>query len=158
MRHAFSLEKAKLWIEDCCCNQKQLIKIQNIMMKTNKDVNWWTGVVWIVCGLWWCFYQLFELILTAPIHCRASDVMLNFSKSVLMKKQTHLSRQPFNSIKQNVIFKMLFILRISFFKNCSLKACLGNQKWLFYCCFVFACCASWEHSMSKSLAKHILRH
>ncbi len=37
MRHAFSLEKAILWIEDCCCNQKQLIKIQNIfMMKTNK--------------------------------------------------------------------------------------------------------------------------
>ncbi len=23
--------------------------------------NWWTGVVWITCGLLWCFYQLFKL-------------------------------------------------------------------------------------------------
>ncbi len=30
---------------------------------SSPDVNWWTGVVW-------CFYQ--TLILTAPIHCRAS--------------------------------------------------------------------------------------
>ncbi len=25
------------------------------------DINWWTGVVWITCGLLWCFYQLFGL-------------------------------------------------------------------------------------------------
>ncbi len=24
-------------------------------------VNWWTGVLWITCGLLWCFYQLFGL-------------------------------------------------------------------------------------------------
>ncbi len=28
------------------------------------------GLGW--CGLLWCFYQLFGLILTAPIHCRGS--------------------------------------------------------------------------------------
>ncbi len=35
---------------------------------------------------------VWTLILTAPIHCRAStgDAMLYFSKSVQMKKQTHL--------------------------------------------------------------------
>ncbi len=33
---------------------------------------------------------VWTLILMAPIHCRGSDVMLNFSKSVLMKKQTRL--------------------------------------------------------------------
>ncbi len=36
---------------------------------------------------------VWTLILTAPIHCRASitkQVMLHFSKSVPMKKQTHL--------------------------------------------------------------------
>ncbi len=35
---------------------------------------------------------VWTLILTAPIHCRGSiakDLILNFSKSVLMKKQTH---------------------------------------------------------------------
>ncbi len=26
---------------------------------TSQDVSWWTGVVWITCGLLWCFYQLF---------------------------------------------------------------------------------------------------
>ncbi len=25
------------------------------------DINWWTGVVWITCGLLWCFYQMFGL-------------------------------------------------------------------------------------------------
>ncbi len=42
------------------------------------------------CGLLGCFY----LILTAPIHCRVSIgeqiSMLDFSKSVPMKKQSHL--------------------------------------------------------------------
>ncbi len=28
---------------------------------TSHDVNWWTGVVWVTCGLLWCFYQLFGL-------------------------------------------------------------------------------------------------
>ncbi len=28
---------------------------------SSPDVNWWTGVVWIICGLLWCFYQLFGL-------------------------------------------------------------------------------------------------
>ncbi len=44
------------------------------------------------CGLLWCFYQLFGLSFWRHpfgIHWLASDVMLNFSKSVLMKKQTH---------------------------------------------------------------------
>ncbi len=28
---------------------------------SSQDINWWTGVVWITCGLLWCFYQLFGL-------------------------------------------------------------------------------------------------
>ncbi len=27
----------------------------------SQDMNCWTGVVWITCGLLWCFYQLFGL-------------------------------------------------------------------------------------------------
>ncbi len=46
------------------------------------------------CGLLWCFLSaVWTLILTAPIHCRGSisrQVILNFSKSVPMKKQYHL--------------------------------------------------------------------
>ncbi len=58
--------------------------LTNTQLFFTQDVNRWTGVVWITCGLLWCFYQLFGLILTAPIHCRGSiaeQVMLNFSKS-----------------------------------------------------------------------------
>ncbi len=60
--------------------------LTNMQLFTSQYVNWWAGVVWFTCGLLWCFYQLFGLILTAPIHCRgsnwwASDGMLNFSKS-----------------------------------------------------------------------------
>ncbi len=28
---------------------------------TSQDINWWTGLIWITCGLLWCFYQLFGL-------------------------------------------------------------------------------------------------
>ncbi len=46
------------------------------------------GLEW--CGLLWCFYQ--TLILTAPIHCRASiaeTLMQRHISTNLMKKQTH---------------------------------------------------------------------
>ncbi len=47
-----------------------LILVKNVLMDlfftstqllSSPDVNWWTGVVWITCGLLWCFYQLFGL-------------------------------------------------------------------------------------------------
>ncbi len=42
------------------------ILVKNVLMDlfqllSSPDVNWWTGVVWITCGLLWCFYQLFGL-------------------------------------------------------------------------------------------------
>ncbi len=54
-----------------------------------QNVNWWTGLVWITL---WCFYQ--TLILTAPIHFRASfaeQVMQCYSSPNLMKKQTWIA-------------------------------------------------------------------
>ncbi len=33
--------------------------LTNMQFSTSK--NWWTGLVWITCGLLWCFYQLFGL-------------------------------------------------------------------------------------------------
>ncbi len=35
--------------------------LTNFQFLALQDVNWWTGVVWITCGLLWCFYQLFGL-------------------------------------------------------------------------------------------------
>ncbi len=46
------------------------------------------------CGYLWFIVLLLSAVLTAPIHCRGfigeCDVMLNFSKSVPMKKHIHL--------------------------------------------------------------------
>ncbi len=55
------------------------------------------GLSWITWGLLWCFYQLFRLSFwrhpfTAvnSMHYWESDIIHDFSKSLLMKKQTHL--------------------------------------------------------------------
>ncbi len=49
---------------------------------------------WICVHYLWITVMLLSavwtLILTAPVYCRTSDVMLHFSKSSLMKYQTHL--------------------------------------------------------------------
>ncbi len=61
--------------------------IPNMQLYTLLDINWWTGVVWIIV----MFLSAAHSDGTHPlkrIHWWASDVMLNFSKSVLMKKQT----------------------------------------------------------------------
>ncbi len=42
---------------------------------SSQDVNWWTGVVWIIVML---LSAVWTLILTAPIHFRASDAMLQY--------------------------------------------------------------------------------
>ncbi len=91
------LEKVILWIDDLYFSLKQWFKVKNIdgfayykQLFVSQDINWWSGVdyLWI---LTYCFYQMFELfILTSPIHWWASDAFLHFSKTVLMKKQTHL--------------------------------------------------------------------
>ncbi len=49
---------------------------------------------------------VWTLILTAPIHCRGSigDLMLNFSKSVLSKKQTYLGWPEAEYIELKNIF------------------------------------------------------
>ncbi len=66
-RWTFSLEEALLWIMDSYLSKKPCIEVKNILMMdlfhllSSHDVNWWTGVVWITCGLLWCFYQLFGL-------------------------------------------------------------------------------------------------
>ncbi len=42
--------------------------LTNLQLYASQDMKRWS----VKCGLLWCLYQLFELILTAPIHCRGS--------------------------------------------------------------------------------------
>ncbi len=48
----------------------------------SQGVNWWTGVVWITCGLLWCLSPVWTLILTHPFIAEdplwASDSIQNF--------------------------------------------------------------------------------
>ncbi len=43
--------------------------IPNMQLLASQDVNWWTGVVWIILMF---LSSVWTLILTAPIHCRGS--------------------------------------------------------------------------------------
>ncbi len=61
-----------LWIQDLYFIQKQWFEDKSILMMdlfftnrqlfTSQDINWWTGVLWITCGLLFCYYQLFGLL------------------------------------------------------------------------------------------------
>ncbi len=55
---------------------------------SSQDLNRWTGAVWIIEM---CLSAVWTLILTAPIHCRASidEVIQCYISPNLMKKQTH---------------------------------------------------------------------
>ncbi len=43
--------------------------LTNMQLFTSQDINWWTGVVWIIEMF---LSVVWTLILTAPIHYRAS--------------------------------------------------------------------------------------
>ncbi len=54
---------------------------------SSQDVNWWTGLVWITCGLLWCFYQLFGLSFWwHPFTSIGEKVMECYISPNLMKK------------------------------------------------------------------------
>ncbi len=95
-QNTFSLEEALLWIMDSYFGQKQQFEVKKVLMMdlfqllSSQDVNWWTGVVWIIVMF---LSAVWTLILTAPIHCRGSiaeTVMQCYISPNLMKKQTYL--------------------------------------------------------------------
>ncbi len=126
---------------------------------TSQDINWWTGVVWITCGLLWCFYQLLRLILTAPIRCRVSNgeknhVMLNFSISLLMKKQTNLYRRWSEGeyILQNISANFHFwaiLLTVDIFQLFCLQL-----KYNILVCFV--CFLLWFYLKANIMHLHLM--
>ncbi len=68
---------------------KNILMLDLFQLLSSPDVNWWTGVVWIIVMF---LSADWTLILTAPIHCRASiaeTLMQRHISTNLMKKQTH---------------------------------------------------------------------
>ncbi len=89
-RLTYSLNEALLWMMDLYFSWKQWFKVKNILMDlflintqllSSQDVNWWTGVVWITCGLLWCFYQLFGLSFWRHPFTAEHPLLRHFSKS-----------------------------------------------------------------------------
>ncbi len=65
------------------------VNFENTRFCTSQDINCGLDS----CGLLWCFHQLFQTHFDGThsmqiIHWWASDAMLNFTKSVLMKKNS----------------------------------------------------------------------
>ncbi len=66
--YLFHWKEALLWIMDILARSKTF-KILHKQLFTSQEVNWCTGVVWIIVMF---LSSVWTLILTAPIHCRAS--------------------------------------------------------------------------------------
>ncbi len=82
----------------------------------HKDNNWLTGEVWIFVMF---LSAVWRLILTAPIHCRGStwwtsNVMLNLSKSFLIKTQSDVHLQWPESEYINISKKISFLGELFF--------------------------------------------
>ncbi len=76
------------------------------------------------------------LILTAPIHCRCSideQVMLNFSKSVLMMKQTQL-HLSWPEVSENLPFWVNYSFKVTFFLALALND--NGRNLLCFCKFL----------------------
>ncbi len=69
---SLKLEKAISWIKQVLYfSLKKQFEVKNFLIMdlflintelfASQDVNRWAGVMWITCGLLWCFYQLFGL-------------------------------------------------------------------------------------------------
>ncbi len=116
------------------------LKLKNILMLdlfqllSSQDVNWWTGVVWIIVMF---LSAVWTLILTAPIQCRESiveTVMQCYISPNLMKKQTHLHLGCPEGEYMFIKWSFLGELFLKSFLNSSLlpmltKHCAKIQQW-----------------------------
>ncbi len=95
----------------CICS------LTNTQLFTSQDINWCTGVVDYCDVFISCLNSRSDGTHSLQrIHWWASDVMLNFSKSVLMKKQAHLYLEcpGVSKISANFLFlDELFIWEIN---------------------------------------------
>ncbi len=80
-QNTFSLEEALLWIQFWV---KTVLMLDVFQVLSSPDDNWWTRVLWWLRLSFWRHPFTAEhpltLILTAPIHCRASIAETHFSK------------------------------------------------------------------------------
>ncbi len=83
-RSTFSLEEALLWIMDSYFSQKwQFVSYKHVAFLSSPDVNWWTGVVWIIVMFLSDSHSDGTHSLQS-IHCWDTDAVTHFSKPDLI--------------------------------------------------------------------------
>ncbi len=84
--------------------------LTNMQILASQDINWWTGVVWITCGLLWCFYQLFGLSFWCLCLCNRSKPIKRQKKARSSHTETETAHAYsclcFNGLK-SVVLKLL---------------------------------------------------
>ncbi len=133
------LEKAILWIESSILAGSNGFEVKNILMVdlflTNSQlfssqlINWWTGVIWITCGLLWCFYQPFGLSFWRHPFTAEDPFMSKWCNAKFLqicsdKKQTHLYLGWPEG--EYIFSKFKFLLNHSFKVQ---METLGNSSW-----------------------------
>ncbi len=83
----FLWKRVMLWTMGSYFDQKRWLKLKRfdefVSYKHAQDINGWTGVIWITCGLLWCFCQLFGLLLGRHPFTALVSKCCNFFKSVV---------------------------------------------------------------------------
>ncbi len=97
---------------------------------------WWTGVLWVTCGLLWCFYQLLDSHSDGThslwrIHWWTSDVMLHFLK-FCSDEEINILHLHFRSPEGEYIFRNFhFWVKYSFNTlSCSLLGMIHQCMFL----------------------------
>ncbi len=107
-RTLFHWRKSYYGLWTLCIWVKNILMLDLFHLLSSPDVNWWTGVVWIIVMF------LSALILTAPIHCRASEcVCFQSGVSEIMM-----------SITQKMLSMELLATLVCFY-----------WPWIFFCIF-----------------------
>ncbi len=116
---------------------------KSLWIKASSKCKWWTEVV-LICGLL-CFYQLFELLFWwHPFTTfTASEVMLNFSKSVPMKKKKLYISDDLTMSRPT------FSANVHFGVNCSFQK--WHTQWFPYNTFLLT------NQMKKTTGKYLKR-
>ncbi len=62
---------------------KNVLMLDLFQLLSSQDVNWWTEVVWITCGLLWCFISCLDSHSDGThslqsIHCWDTDAVTHF--------------------------------------------------------------------------------
>ncbi len=83
-----------------------------IQFFTSEDVNWWTGVVWITCGLLWCFYQLFGLLFWRHPFTVEDPLVSKWCNAIFLQIYSDLFQQILFSYFKSIPLRLFYIKSI----------------------------------------------